>query len=221
MVVSSMEIVGQARKVLAELHRLQGDNSAWRLAPAPFLEVACREGGIETAEIPPLLAKLARPGYENAHRCVQALAAEFASNPRRHHAAGVHPAAFNADARDELAACGVTVRQASALAAWLATQGGTLNAGAWGGRSPERSWITAEIGRLQAELAELNGEGERSLTLADLHLVHVGDRDDATLYKVTVAGTAVAAGPKIWVGGPGPDGHCPAVGLMPRPWAGA
>ena len=36
MVVSSMEIVGQARKVLAELHRLQGDNSAWHLAPAPL-----------------------------------------------------------------------------------------------------------------------------------------------------------------------------------------
>jgi hypothetical protein len=169
---SFLEIVGQAREVLGELHRLQGDNANWRLTAAAFLALACEEGGLAAAEIPPLLAKLASPGYPNARRCVEALAAEYANDRRRHHAPGIHPRAFDADGRDELSAAGVTVRQASALAAWLATQGGTLDAESWGGKSPAPSWITSEITRLQGELEELNREGERALTLADLHLVH-------------------------------------------------
>ena len=89
--------------------------------------MACRESGLEMAEIPPLIAKLERPGYENALRSVEGLAGEFASDRRRHHAPGTHPRSFDADARDELAACGVALRQAMALAAHVATQGGTMD----------------------------------------------------------------------------------------------
>jgi hypothetical protein len=190
-----MDLARRAAVVLQELHALERDVSAWRLSPRPFVEVAATEAGLTVEELLVLLDRLRAPGFERALAAVETLAGEFSSRPRQHHAGGVLTHLFGPEARVELAAAGLTLKRAAAVAAHIATQGGTISEAEWCGRSPYPAKITEMIDELQAELAQLNAEGSAVVQLADLDITMAHRDGDLSLCQVLVRGTGVPAFP--------------------------
>jgi hypothetical protein len=190
-----MDLARRAVVVLQELHELERDVSAWRLAPRPFVEVAAAEAGLTVEELLVLLDRLRAPGFEQALAAVETLGGRFRDRPRDHHAAGVLAWLFNPESRVELAAAGLTLKRAAALAAWLATEGASVSEAVWQGKSPYPAKVTETMGELLAELARLNKEGAAAIQLTDLDVIPVGHNEDLALCRVLVRGTSVPGYP--------------------------
>jgi hypothetical protein len=195
MTLPTMDLARRAAEVLQELHALERDTSSWRLAPRPFVEVAAAEAGLTVEELPVLLDRLRSPGFEQALAAVETLGGRFRERPRDHHAAGVVAWLFGEESRVELAAAGLILKRAAALAAWLAAEAATVSEAEWCGRSPYPAHISEVLGELRAKLEQLNEEGAAAVQLSDLEITTSHGSGDLSLCRVLVRGTSVPAYP--------------------------